>query len=58
MVQKKKRGLAFPIIEVADLSRFNFATTVDDVVMWLEDIIDENGLYSIVFVWDEFSDYF
>jgi len=46
------------IVEVADLSGFNFATTVDDVVMWLEDVIKENGLYAIIFVWDEFTDYF
>lgn len=55
---EKTMDLLARIIEVADLSGFNFATTVDDVVMWLEDIIKENGLYSIVFVWDEFTDYF
>jgi len=46
------------IIEVADLSDFNFAKTADDVVMWLEDIIKSNKLYSIVFIWDEFTEYF
>jgi hypothetical protein len=46
------------IIEVADLSDFNFAKTANDVVMWLEDIIKSNKLYSIVFIWDEFTDYF
>ncbi|MDH7578823.1 MAG: hypothetical protein QHH75_13650 [Bacillota bacterium] len=46
------------IIEVGDLSGFNFAKTADDVVMWLEDIIKENNLYSIVFIWDEFTEYF
>ena len=46
------------IVEVADLSDFNFAKNANDVVMWLEDIIKFNKLYSIVFIWDEFTDYF
>jgi len=46
------------IMEVADLSGFNFAKTAADVVMWLEDIIKTNKLYSIVFIWDEFTEYF
>ncbi len=46
------------IMEVADISGFNFAKTADDVAMWLEDIIKSNNLYSIVFIWDEFTEYF
>ncbi|MDI6781224.1 MAG: hypothetical protein QME49_03845, partial [bacterium] len=46
------------IVKVADLSGFNFTKTADDVVMWLEDIIESNKLYSIVFIWDEFTEYF
>lgn len=46
------------IIEVADLSGFNFAKTAEDVVMWLEDIIKNNNLYVVVFIWDEFTEYF
>jgi len=46
------------IIEVADLSNFNFARTADDVAMWLEDIIKINKLCSVVFIWDEFTEYF
>ena len=46
------------IIEVADLSDFNFAKTADDVSIWLEDIIKTNKLYYIVFIWDEFTEYF
>ena len=46
------------IIEVADLSGFNFAKIADDVAMWLEDIIKTNKLYSIIFIWDEFTEYF
>jgi len=46
------------IIEVADLSGFNFAKTADDVVKWISDVIKINNLYSIVFMWDEFTEYF
>ncbi len=46
------------IIEVADLSGFNFAKTADDVAMWIEDIIKTNKLHSIVYIWDEFTEYF
>jgi len=46
------------IIEVADLSGFNFAKTADDVVRWISDVIKVNKLYSIVFMWDEFTEYF
>lgn len=46
------------IVDVADRSGFNFATTANDVVLWLEDVISANKLQSIVFIWDEFTDYF
>jgi len=46
------------IIEIADLSGFNFAKTADDVVRWISDVIKVNNLYSIVFIWDEFTEYF
>ena len=46
------------IIRIADLSGFNFAKTADDVVRWVDDVIKINDLYSIVFMWDEFTEYF
>lgn len=46
------------IIRVADLSGFNFAKTADDMVRWIDDVIKINDLYSIVFMWDEFTEYF
>lgn len=33
-------------------------TSMDDLIAWLTDIIDQNGLKAIVLVWDEFSAYF
>lgn len=34
------------------------STSMDDLIAWLTDIIDKNGLKAIVLVWDEFSAYF
>lgn len=31
---------------------------VDDIKRWLKDIIDGNGLDALIFIWDEFTDYF
>ena len=47
------------IFSLAD-SRGIIALTasMDDLIAWLTDIIDQNGLKAIVFVWDEFSSYF
>ena len=35
-----------------------FQISMDDLVVWLSDVIEENGLKAIVFIWDEFSSYF
>lgn len=32
--------------------------SMDDLIAWLTDVIDQNGLKAIVLVWDEFSAYF
>ncbi len=38
----------------------NLAMSMDaeKLAAWLEDVIDKNGLGAIVFIWDEFSEYF
>ena len=38
----------------------NWAMSMDaeKLAAWLEDVIDKNGLGAIVFIWDEFSEYF
>ncbi|NMB95867.1 MAG: hypothetical protein GYA02_04535, partial [Clostridiaceae bacterium] len=46
------------IMEVADREGFNWSRTPEDVIEWIEDIIRGNNLYAIVFIWDEFSDFF
>ncbi|MDR1379456.1 MAG: hypothetical protein LBJ36_10460 [Synergistaceae bacterium] len=34
------------------------STSMDDLIAWLTDVIDQNNLKAIVLVWDEFSAYF
>ena len=45
------------IIEIADVDGFNFAQSETEMAQWLEDVIRTNNI-KIVFIWDEFSEYF
>lgn len=40
-----------------DRNIYALSINMDDLIAWLTDIIDKNGLKAIVLVWDEFSDY-
>lgn len=53
-----KLSLLDTIIEVAALEGFNWSMSADEIVDWLEDVRKGNNLYSIVFIWDEFTEYF
>ena len=53
-----KLSLLDTIIEVAALEGFNWSMSADNIVDWLEDVRKGNNLYSIVFIWDEFTEYF
>lgn len=47
------------IMKVADERHFTALTMdVDGLVEWIEDVIKENELKAIVFIWDEFTEYF
>lgn len=46
------------IIEVAEFERYFWSTSVNDVIAWLDDIINGNHLYAMVFIWDEFTEFF
>ena len=35
-----------------------FQLTSKDLCNWLKEVIHANGLKSIVFIWDEFTEYF
>lgn len=53
-----KLSLLDTIIEVAALEGFNWSMSSEDIVDWLEDVRKGNNLSSIVFIWDEFTEYF
>lgn len=46
------------IVEVAELERYFWSTSHTDVIAWIDDVIKGNNLYLIVFIWDEFTEYF
>ena len=46
------------IVEVADAESFTWALSPEEVINWLEDVRKGNKLYSILFIWDEFTEYF
>ena len=53
-----KLSLLDTIIEVAALEGFNWSMSSEDIVDWLEDVRKGTNLSSIVFIWDEFTEYF
>jgi len=47
------------IMKVADENQFKALTLdVDSLVEWIKAVIKENNLKAIVFIWDEFTEYF
>ena len=53
-----KLDLLDTIIKVAEDESYNWSVTTDEVINWVEDVRKGNGLYAIVFMWDEFTEYF
>lgn len=46
------------IVEVSELEHYHWSTTYTDVINWLNDVRKKNNIYAIVFVWDEFTEFF
>lgn len=55
---EEKLDILDTIIEVAALEGFNWSMSSEEIVDWLEDVRKGNGLSSILFIWDEFTEYF
>lgn len=53
-----KLDLLDTIIDVADAEGYNWSMSPEEVVNWLEDVRKGNHLYAILFIWDEFTEYF
>jgi len=57
--EKEVQDLMSDIFSLADSRGITaLSTNMDHLISWLTDIIDQNNLKAIVFVWDEFSSYF
>ena len=46
------------VVEVAEAESYNWSMSVQDIIDWLRDIREKNNLYAIVFIWDEFTEFF
>jgi len=46
------------IVEIAEKEGFNWTPSVADVINWINDVVKTNELHSIVFIWDEFTEFF
>lgn len=56
--EEEKIDLLEQITAVAEKESYNWAMSVNDVIDWLKDVREKNNLYAIVFIWDEFTEYF
>lgn len=55
---EEKIELLEQIVAVAEKESYNWSMSVNDVIDWLKDVRERNNLYAIVFIWDEFTEYF
>lgn len=46
------------VLRVLEQEGVGYLNTVEETKKWIEDIIQENRIKAIVFIWDEFADYF
>ena len=53
-----KLDLLDTIIDIADAEGYNWSMSPEEVVNWLEDVRKGNHLYAMLFIWDEFTEYF
>ncbi len=46
------------IIQIAEEENYNWSSTPDEVIEWLDDVRTGNNIYAIVMMWDEFTEFF
>ena len=56
--QEDTLDLLDTIIQVAEEENYNWSSSPEEVINWLEDVRTGNNLYAIVLMWDEFTEYF
>lgn len=54
----ERMDLLEEIVSVAESESYNWSVSPQDLINWLRDIREKNNLYAIVFIWDEFTEYF
>lgn len=55
---EKSLDLLETIVNVAESENYVFTLSAADLVSWLDDVRARNGLHAIVFIWDEFTEFF
>ena len=55
---KERLDLLEDIADVAEKESYNWSMSVQDVIDRLRDVREKNNLYAVVFIWDEFTEYF
>ncbi len=56
--QEDTLDLLDTIVRVAEEENYNWSSTPEEVINWLEDVRKGNNIYAIVLMWDEFTEYF
>lgn len=46
------------VIQIAEEENYNWSSTPEEVINWLEDVRIGNNIYAIVMMWDEFTEFF
>lgn len=56
--QEETLDLLDIIIQIAEEENYNWSSTPEEVINWLEDVRIGNNIYAIVMMWDEFTEFF
>ena len=56
--QEDALDLLDTVIQIAEEENYNWSSTPEEVINWLEDVRIGNDLYAIVMMWDEFTEFF
>ena len=51
------RALISKVFKV-DVVKWHFKMNTGELCEWIREVIEKNGLYNLLFIWDEFSEYF
>lgn len=55
---EEKLSLLDDIVNVAEEESYNWSVSAKEIIDWLEDVRKVNNFHAIIFIWDEFTEYF